>query len=56
MSDGERAIFYMIGQILTAASDSILIFDEPELHVHSSILAKVWERVGGRQTRPALSC
>ena len=36
MSDGERAIFYMIGQTLAAASNSILIFDEPELHVHSS--------------------
>ena len=45
MSDGERAIFYMIGQTLTAASDSILIFDEPELHVHSSIIAKVWDEL-----------
>ena len=45
MSDGERAIFYMIGQTLTAASDSILIFDEPELHVHSSIMAKVWDEL-----------
>ena len=45
MSDGERAIFYMIGQTLTAASDSILIFDEPELHVHNSILTKVWDEL-----------
>ena len=34
MSDGERAIFYMIGQALLAAQDSLLIVDEPELHVH----------------------
>ena len=45
MSDGERAIFYMIGQTLTAASNSILIFDEPELHVHNSIIAKVWDEL-----------
>ena len=45
MSDGERAIFYMIGQTLAAASNSILIFDEPELHVHSSIIAKVWDEL-----------
>ena len=45
MSDGERAIFYMIGQTLTAASNSILIFDEPELHVHNSIMAKVWDEL-----------
>ena len=41
MSDGERAIFYMIGQTLAAAENSLLIFDEPELHVHRSIMAKL---------------
>ena len=45
LSDGERAIFYMIGQTLTAAEDSLLIFDEPELHVHRSIMAKVWDEL-----------
>ena len=45
LSDGERAIFYMIGQTLTAADDSLLIFDEPELHVHRSIMAKVWDEL-----------
>ena len=33
MSDGERAIFYLIGQTLAASSDSVLIIDEPELHL-----------------------
>lgn len=45
MSDGERAIFYMIGQSLEAAEDSLLIFDEPELHVHPSIMAKLWDEL-----------
>jgi len=45
MSDGERAIFYMIGQTLTAAANTLLIFDEPELHVHPSIMAKLWDEL-----------
>lgn len=45
MSDGERAIFYMIGQALTAESNSLLIVDEPELHVHRSIMAQLWDEL-----------
>jgi AAA domain, putative AbiEii toxin, Type IV TA system len=45
MSDGERAIFYMIGQALTAATNSLLIVDEPELHVHRSIMARLWDEL-----------
>lgn len=45
MSDGERAIFYLIGQTLVAAPDSALIIDEPELHVHRSILSRLWDEL-----------
>ncbi|MCP1169376.1 AAA family ATPase [Limimaricola litoreus] len=45
MSDGERAIFYMIGQALVAAEGTVLIVDEPELHVHRSIMAKLWDEI-----------
>lgn len=45
MSDGERAIFYLIGQTLAAAENSLLIFDEPELHIHRSIMAKLWDEL-----------
>lgn len=45
MSDGERAIFYMIGQALTADANSLLIIDEPELHVHRSIMARLWDEI-----------
>ena len=45
MSDGERAIFYLIGQVLVAAEKSLLIVDEPELHVHRSVMAKLWDEL-----------
>lgn len=45
MSDGERAIFYMIGQVLVAEPNSLFIVDEPELHVHRSIMGKLWDEL-----------
>jgi AAA domain, putative AbiEii toxin, Type IV TA system len=45
MSDGERAIFYLIGQSLVAEKDSVLVIDEPELHVHRSIMSKLWDHL-----------
>lgn len=45
MSDGERAIFYLIGQTLAATENALIIFDEPELHVHRSILTKLWDEL-----------
>lgn len=45
LSDGERVIFYLIGQALLAKPDTVLIFDEPELHINKSILAKLWDAI-----------
>lgn len=45
MSDGERAVFYMLGQALMAPANAVLLIDEPELHVHPSILSKLWDEV-----------
>jgi len=45
MSDGERAIFYLIGQTLAAAPSSLLILDEPELHIHRSIMSRLWDEL-----------
>lgn len=45
MSDGERAIFYILGQVLSANKNTILIFDEPELHIHKSIIANLWDKI-----------
>jgi len=45
MSDGERAVFYLIGQTLEANERSLLVIDEPELHVHRSIMNKLWDKL-----------
>ena len=51
LSDGERAIFYLVGQALVAEENSLLIVDEPELHVHRSIMDRLWDELEGvRQT------
>lgn len=43
MSDGERVIIYLAGRVLFAPKDSIIIADEPELHLHKSIANKLWD-------------
>jgi ABC-type branched-subunit amino acid transport system ATPase component len=45
MSDGEKAVFYMIGQTLVADDSSVFIMDEPEIHVHRSILSRLWDEL-----------
>jgi len=45
MSDGERAIFYLVAQALVAEESSLLIIDEPELHVHPSIISRLWDEI-----------
>lgn len=45
MSDGERVIFYLIGQSLAAKPDSILVVDEPELHLHRCLQARLWDAI-----------
>lgn len=38
LSDGERAALLIAGMVLTAKSDSLILIDEPERHLHSSIV------------------
>lgn len=45
MSDGERVVFYLIGQCLSAPEGGVIIIDEPELHVHRSIQASLWNAI-----------
>lgn len=45
MSDGERIIFYLIGQCLAAPKEGIIVIDEPELHLHKSVQAPLWEAI-----------
>ncbi len=45
LSDGERVIFYLIGQVLLTKPDSLVIVDEPDLHINRSILANLWDAI-----------
>ena len=45
LSDGEKAIFYFIGHILTAQKNSYIIIDEPENHLHPAICNEIWDRL-----------
>ena len=45
MSDGERVIFYLIGQCLAAQESGIIIIDEPEIHLHKSVQAPLWREI-----------
>lgn len=45
MSDGERVVFYLIGQCLAAPKDGIIIIDEPEIHLHKSVQAPLWREI-----------
>jgi energy-coupling factor transporter ATP-binding protein EcfA2 len=45
MSDGERVALYLMGQCLCAPAGSILVIDEPEIHLHSSIMQSLWDKL-----------
>ena len=45
MSDGERSIFHLIGEALSVPKDGVFIVDEPELHLHRAIQARLWDAV-----------
>lgn len=42
MSDGERAVLYLASQVLCVPKNKILIIDEPEIHLHRSIMNRLW--------------
>ena len=45
MSDGERVTLYLIGQCLCAPENSIVIIDEPEIHLHKALVDKIWNKI-----------
>ena len=45
MSDGERVAIYLIGQCLVAPDGITIIIDEPEIHLHKSIMHKLWDKI-----------
>lgn len=42
MSDGERAVLYLAAQVLCVPKNKMLIIDEPEIHLHRSIMNRLW--------------
>ena len=42
MSDGERAVLYLVAQVLCVPANKTLIIDEPEIHLHRSIMNRLW--------------
>ena len=43
MSDGERSVLYLASQVLCVPENKVLIMDEPELHLHPSIMNRLWQ-------------
>ena len=43
MSDGERAVLYLVAQVLCVPPSKTMIIDEPEIHLHKSIMNRLWK-------------
>lgn len=50
MSDGERSVLYLAAQVLCVPNNKTLIMDEPEIHLHRSIMTRLWTTL--EQFRP----
>lgn len=50
MSDGERAVLYLAAQVLCVPANKTMIIDEPEIHLHRSIMNRLWKAL--EQSRP----
>ena len=45
MSDGERVCLYLIAQCLITPDNHSIVIDEPEIHLHTSIMKKLWDEI-----------
>ncbi len=45
MSDGERYIFYIIGQVVFLKPNQIIIIDEPETHLYPGVVKKLYDQL-----------
>ena len=45
MSDGERIAIYLLGQCLLAPENSVIVIDEPEIHIHRSLQNCLWDKI-----------
>lgn len=44
LSDGEKIGLYLIAQVILA-DEHILIIDEPEIHLHKSLMVRLWSKL-----------
>lgn len=49
LSDGERNVLLLAGNVLTARSGSLLVIDEPERHLHRSIISPLLKQLFERR-------
>jgi len=45
LSDGERVAIYLLGQCLTVEPGCTIVVDEPEIHLHKSIMHRLWDKI-----------
>lgn len=45
MSHGEQVVLYLIASSLIARPNSIIIIDEPEMHLHPSMMSSLWDDI-----------
>ena len=45
MSDGERVALYLMAQALSIPKNKTIIIDEPEIHLHRSIMNRLWTAI-----------
>ncbi|MGI5897913.1 MAG: DUF4435 domain-containing protein [Candidatus Dojkabacteria bacterium] len=45
ISDGERSSLYLITKVLLTPNESLIIIDETETHLNSSLLQKLWDKI-----------
>lgn len=45
MSDGEKIVFYLIGAVLCAHPNELLVIEEPEILLHNSIKNLLWDEI-----------
>ena len=43
MSVGERSVLYLAAQVLRVPESKIIIMDEPEVHLHPSLMGYLWD-------------
>lgn len=43
MSDGERSVLYLAAQVLCIPQGKTIIVDEPETHLHPSLMSRLWK-------------